>query len=92
MKKRKTRRTFLGVLQHFCGFVVAILVSLVCLNSFVLVENMYGEKVGYDIKPLQAGEDFSSSPAFNDMFRGSIEDITRLAVIMGQLETNGELV
>ena len=90
MKKRKTRRTFLGVLQHFCGFVVAILVSLVCLNSFVLVENMYGEKVGYDIKPLQAGEDFSSSPAFNDMFRGSIEDITRLAVIMGQLETNGE--
>ena len=90
MKKRKTRRTLLGMLQHFCGFVVAILISLVCLNSFVLVENMYGEKVGYDIQPLQAGEDFASSPAFNDMFRGSIEDITRLAVIMGQLETNGE--
>jgi len=90
MKKKKTQRTLLGLLQHICGFVIAILVSLICLNSYVLVENMYGEKVGYDIMPLQAGEDFASSPAFNDMFRGSIEDITRLAVIMGQLETNGE--
>ena len=90
MKNRPIRHILLESAQMISAFLLAIVVSIVVLNSYILVENMYGEKVGYYISPLRSTDEFVESSIFKEMFCNTVDDITRLAVIKEQLETNGE--
>lgn len=90
MKNRPIKHILLECAQLVAAFLLAIMVSVVVLNSYVLVENMYGEKVGYYISPLRSTDGFVESAIFKEMFCNTVDDITRLAVIKEQLETNGE--
>ena len=90
MKNRPMKHILLECAQLVAAFLVAVMVSVVVLNSYILVENMYGEKVGYYISPLRSTDGFVESGIFKEMFCNTVDDITRLAVIKEQLETNGE--
>ncbi|MBQ7919865.1 MAG: HAMP domain-containing histidine kinase [Lachnospiraceae bacterium] len=90
MKNRPMKHILLECAQLVAAFLLAIMVSVVVLNSYVLVENMYGEKVGYYISPLRSTDGFVESAIFKEMLCNTVDDITRLAVIKEQLETGGE--
>ena len=90
MKNRPIKHILLECAQLLTAFLLAIMVSVVVLNSYVLVENMYGEKVGYYISPLRSTDGFVESAIFKEMLCNTVDDIARLAVIKEQLETNGE--
>ena len=84
------RRIVLRLIQHLAAMGAAVMIGIIYLNSNILIENMYGDRVVYSIDLLENSEQFEDSELFTDMFRSAINDITRLAVIKGQLETNGE--
>lgn len=87
----KVVRRFLPVLlQHLAALGAAMMIGVIYLNSNFLIENMYTDRVVYSINLLEDSEEFEDSDIFADMFRNAINDITRLAVIKGQLETDGE--
>ena len=94
MKKKKlnkitVKRWLLGGLQHVFALVIFILVAVIVMNSYIIVDNMYGERIRYNIAFLEDSEAFVESDIFTDMFRSSINDITQYAVIKGQMETEG---
>lgn len=90
MKNRPLKHILPECIQMMVAFFIALVISVVVLNSYVLVENMYGEKVGYYISPLRSTDGFVESSIFKEMFCNTVDDITRLAIIKEQLETGGE--
>ncbi len=88
-KKTNIKRKLLGVLQHVLALIIAILVAVIVMNSYIIVDNMYGERIKYNIAFLENSEAFEESDIFTEMFRNSISDITQYAVIQEQLETDG---
>ena len=90
MKERPIKHILLECIQMAVAFFIALIVSVVILNSYILVENMYGERVGYYISPLRSTDGFVESSIFKEMFYNTVDDITRLAVIKEQMETDGE--
>lgn len=90
MVNKKARRTIWIGLHHIVAIVIAIIIGVISVNSNILVENLYGEVVRYSITPFEDAENFEDSTIFNDIFRNALSDITRYAMIKGQMETNGE--
>ena len=89
MKKNTLRRMLLGVLQHLIAMGIFIGLANVIFNSYLTVQTMDGPKT-YALAPLETEPEFEDSKLFQDIFRTSVADITRLVVIKEQLETNGE--
>ncbi len=84
------KRILLGMFQHLTAVGIALLLGTIVLNSHILVENMYGDRIEYAINPFDSAEQFEDSEIFGEMFRNAMSDIIRLSVIKGQLETEGE--
>lgn len=90
MKKNKiVSRLVLHTLQHLAAIGLAVLVGIIAVNSNIVVDNMYGVQIGYRVGFMDNAGEFEDSRIFTDVFLNAINDITRLAVIKGQLETNG---
>ena len=83
------KRRLLGLLQHVLALMISILVAIIVMNSYIIVDNMYGERIKYNIAFLENSEAFEESDIFTEMFRNSINDITQFAVIQEQMETEG---
>ncbi len=88
-KNRMVSRLVLHTLQHLAAIGMAVMVGIIAVNSNIVVDNMYGDKIGYRVRLMDNVGEFEDSRIFTDIFRNAINDITRLAVIKGQLETNG---
>lgn len=88
-KNRVIRRLVLHILQHLAAIGMAVMVGIIAVNSYIVVDNMYGDRIGYRVGLIDNAGNFEDSRIFTDVFRNAINDITRLAVIKGQLETNG---
>lgn len=88
-KNRVIRRLALHTLQHLAAIGIAVMVGIIAVNSNIVVDNMYGDQIGYRVGLMDNAGEFEDSRIFTDVFRNAINDITRLAVIKGQLETNG---
>ncbi|MDE5891478.1 MAG: hypothetical protein K2H45_01005, partial [Acetatifactor sp.] len=89
-RKRVIRRLVLHTLQHLVAIGIAVMVGFVAVNSNIVVDNMYGDQIGYRVGVMDNAGEFEDSRIFTNVFRNAINDITRLAVIKGQLETNGD--
>lgn len=62
---------------------------MILFHSYLTVQTMDGQKT-YALSPLTSEDEFEDSELFSQIFETSVSDITRLVVIKGQLETNGE--
>lgn len=89
-KSRITKRLILHTLQHLAAIGMAVMLGIIAVNSNIVVDNMYGDQIGYSVRLMDNVGEFKDSRIFTDVFRNAINDITRLAVIKGQLETDGE--
>ncbi len=91
MKKNRTvKRLALHTLQHLAAIGIAVMLGIIAVNSNIVVDNMYGDQIGYRVRVMDNVGEFKDSRIFTDVFRNAINDITRLAVIKGQLETDGQ--
>lgn len=88
-KNRMIKRLALHILQHMAAIGMAVMLGIIAVNSSIVVDNMYGDQIGYRVRLMDNAGEFEDSRIFTDVFRNAINDITRLAVIKGQLETNG---
>ncbi len=89
-KNRVISRLALHALQHLAAIGIAVMLGIIAVNSNIVVDNMYGDRIGYQVSLMDNAGEFEDSRIFTDVFRNAINDITRLAVIKGQLETNGQ--
>lgn len=91
MKKKKIslKRLGLGLMQHLLAGAIMLCIASVSLNSYVTIQSMDGTRV-YDVEPLNTTPQFEDSTVFQQIFETAVYDITRLVVIKGQLETNGQ--
>lgn len=89
MERITIKRLLLALFQHMLALVISVLTAVIVMNSYIIVDNMYGERIKYNIAFMENSEAFEESDIFTEMFRNSINDITQFAVIQGQLETNG---
>ncbi|MBQ8117452.1 MAG: HAMP domain-containing histidine kinase [Lachnospiraceae bacterium] len=89
MKKNTLRRILLGLLQHVIAMGIFVELATILFNSYLTVQTMDGQKT-YALAPLESETEFEDSKLFEDIFRTSVADLTRLVVIKEQLETNGE--
>lgn len=90
MQKSQKKRIVACILQQILALVLSIVLGVLALDSVIVVNNMYGEKITYRISPFDTAGDFLDSVVFHDMFRNVIIDIERFSVIKEQLESNGE--
>lgn len=88
-KNRMINRLALHTLQHLAAIGLAVMLGIIAVNSNIVVDNMYGDQIGYRVRLMDNVGEFKDSRIFTDVFRNAINDITRLAVIKGQLETDG---
>ena len=89
MKKPTAKRMGIGLAQHFIAAVVMLIIAAIVFNSYVVVESMNGPQT-YMINTYGSEEEFEESSLFRNIFETAVADITRLVVIKGELETNGE--
>lgn len=89
MKKPTYKRLGLGFLQHLAAMFIMVALAGILFNSYIAVDTMDGSKV-YWLSPLDTEPEFEDSVVFRDLFRTAVSDITRLVVIKGQVETDGE--
>lgn len=88
-KKRVLVRLTLHILQQLAAIGIAVMVGIIAVNSNIVVDNMYGDQIGYRVALMDNAGEFEDSRIFTDIFLNAINDITRLAVIKGQVETDG---
>lgn len=84
------RRLILGLVQHLAAALVLVFIARLLFNSCFYVDTMNGKK-SYYLDPLTQYASLEESQVFQDLFRTSVQDIIRLAVIRDQLETDGSL-
>lgn len=91
MKKQfisKNRRKVLLISRRLAfALSCAILAAILC-NSFITVKQQEKE-YSYFVSPFEKKEAFESSVLFENLMGEALSDITRLAVIKSQIETNG---
>ncbi len=88
MKKPTLKRMGFGLLQHILAASICVAVAGILFNSYLSVESMNGTKTYY-LSPINAEPVFEDSDLFQDIFQTAVSDVTRLVVIKGQLETDG---
>lgn len=89
MKKPTVKRMCLGLAQHLIAAVIMVIIAVIIFNSYVSVESMDETKT-YMMNFYESETVFEDSELFQNIFETAVSDITRLVVIKGQLETNGE--
>ncbi len=89
MKKYALRRLALGLLQHLLAMCIMVAFATIMFNSYLTVQTMDGPKT-YALAPMDAEPVFEDSDLFREIFQTAVADVTRLVVVKGQLETDGE--
>lgn len=89
MRKPTLKRLGLGILQHLLVVCIFLAAAAVLFNSYLSVESMQGTKTYY-LSPLSTEPEFEDSDLFRDIFQTAVADVTRLVVIKGQIETDGQ--
>ena len=84
----KGKRAVLLFLAVSMSAVAAGCAAAVFANSFITVEGSE-RTASYFVSPLAQKTLFEESEIFDDIFSGDVRDVTRMAVIRSQLETNG---
>lgn len=82
------RRLILGLAQHLAAALILVFIARLLFHSCFYVDTMNGKK-SYYLDPLSQCTTLEESEVFQDLFRTSVQDIIRLAVIRDQMETNG---
>lgn len=90
MDKNQKKRIVACVIQQILALILSIIIGFLALDSVIVVNNIYGEKVQYYISPFDTAGDFLNSVVFHDMFKNAIIDIESFSVIKDQMESNGE--
>lgn len=88
-EKHTLKRLVLGLLQHLLAMCVMLALAMILFHSYLTVQTMDGLTT-YALAPLDTEPEFEDSDLFRDIFQTAVADITRLVVIKGQLETDGE--
>lgn len=89
MRKSTYKRLILGFFQHLTVMFIMVAIAGILFNSSIAVDTMDGSKV-YRLSPLNTEPEFEDSEVFQDLFKTAVSDITKLVVIKGQIETDGE--
>lgn len=89
MNKPTLKRLGLGLVQHIIAAIIMMIAAAIIFNSYVAVHSMKETKT-YRINFYGSETVFEESDLFHNIFETAVSDITRLVVIKGQLETNGE--
>ncbi len=89
MKKPTLKRLGLGLVQQMAAMFIWVAIAGIVFNSYLSVESMKGTQTYY-LSPLDTDPEFENSGVFREIFKTAVSDITRLVVIKGQVETNGE--
>ena len=84
----KGKRALLQFAAVFMTALAAGCAAAVYANSFITVEGTEGT-ASYFVSPLAQKDLFEDSEIFDDLFAGDVRDVTRMAVIRSQLETDG---
>ncbi|MCM1113124.1 MAG: HAMP domain-containing histidine kinase [Muribaculum sp.] len=88
-EKHTVKRLALGLLQHLLAMCIMLALAMVLFHSYLTVQTMDGPTT-YALAPLDTEPEFEDSDLFRDIFQTAVADVTRLVVIKGQLETDGE--
>lgn len=83
------KRFGLGLLQQLMAMGITIAIAGILFHSFLTAASMYGTKT-YRIDVFNTEKVFEDSPVYQEIFRTAVSDITKLVVIKGWLETEGE--
>ena len=89
MKKRALRKTALNLIQPLCAALICVLIGSVLFHSYIPVQTMEGQQT-YKLSPMASETVFEDSRLFNEIFRESVRDVTKLVMIKEQIETGGE--
>ncbi len=89
MKKFTLRRLVMGLIQHLVAMCIMVALANIIFNSYLTVQTMDGPKT-YALDPMESEPVFEDSDMFREIFQTAVADITRLVVVKGQLETDGE--
>lgn len=86
-KKAGLKRVGIGLLQHLLAAAAMVAVAGLLLNSYIAVESIDGVR-SYKVFSLDMSKEFEESDVYHDLFRNAVSDITQLAIIKDQLETD----
>lgn len=89
MKKPTGKRFALCLLQHLIAATIMVIIAVIVFNSYVAVKSM-NETQKYMVNFYGEEDVFEETELFHNIFKTAVSDITRLVVIKGQLETEGE--
>uniref|UniRef100_UPI0040577146 histidine kinase dimerization/phospho-acceptor domain-containing protein n=1 Tax=Acetatifactor sp. TaxID=1872090 RepID=UPI0040577146 len=89
MKKPTAKRFGLGLLQHLLAAAIMLIIAAIMFHSYVAVKSMNETKT-YMINFYGKEDVFEESELFQNIFATAVSDISRLVVVKGQLETDGE--
>lgn len=89
MKKHTLRRLILGLLQHILAMCIMVALANIIFNSYLTIQTIDGQ-VTFALDPMDTEPVFEDSELFRKIFQTAVSDVTRLVVVKGQLETDGE--
>lgn len=92
MKKgiSKGKRRFFIFMTRLTAIIFAACITIVFAGSYITVKTQNGN-YRYILSQTNRNQvPFENSEIFSDLFRDSINDVTRMCVIKNQLETNGK--
>ncbi|MCM1569874.1 MAG: HAMP domain-containing histidine kinase [Roseburia sp.] len=89
MKHPTWKRVRLEFGQHMIALGFMVILAGVLFNSYLSAGSMNGPRTYY-LNPLIAPSEFEDSDIFGEIFQTAVADITRLVVIKGQMETDGQ--
>lgn len=90
MKRSVFQRLGLGLIQHLALALVMVIIISLAGRLIIRVENLYGETRQHRLDLYDKENRFEDTAVFSDMFDNAVSDLIMLAVIKGQLETDGD--
>jgi len=90
VKKNRSikKRLLFGFAQHIAAALILLILAGVLLETKVVIDTVNGEEI-YQVNVFEPNKVFEDSELFHQIFSRTVEDVTRLVVIKGQLETDG---
>ena len=89
MKKPVYQRFGLALLQHIALAMAVVIVISLAGRLIIRVENLYGVVNQHRLDLYDEENRYEDTAVFSDMFDNAVSDLIMLAVIKGQLETDG---
>lgn len=90
--KRKTigrgRRKFYLFMTHLMAAVAAACTAVILCNSYIRYDGIYGS-YDYVVTPQDQKSSFEQSGVFSEILRNNLQELSRMAVIRSQMETDG---